>query len=686
MIDFQNELNKEQLGVVLNGDGPCLVLAGAGSGKTRTITYRVAYLLEQGVSADQILLVTFTNKAAREMLQRVALLTNGEGHLPWAGTFHHIAYRLLRKYAPLIGYKNNFTILDSSDSLDLLKLCLKQEGIDRKQRRFPSPAVLQSLISFSRNAQMPLETVLEEQHPQWLDIQEILLRIAADYERRKREAGVMDFDDLLVNTHLLLVRSEQVRKKFSEQFQYVLVDEYQDTNAVQAGLVRIFSSHHKNLLVVGDDAQSIYSFRAARIENILEFSAQDGDGYPNAKIFYLTTNYRSTPNILDVANDVISNNVHQYQKNLKSLKEPFIKPEVHTFSDQPEEADFIAGRILELRDEGIALPHMAVLFRAAHHSQALEIELVRRDIPYEYRGGVRFFERGHIKDVLAYLRIFSNQDDVIAWSRVLNMQVGIGPANAERIMTVIRLSTSETFESVSERLPSRAQIGWNDFLNVWKSMLSTRDEDEKAATADLIQAILDSKYTEYLENEYPDYRERLQDIEQLALFAERQPDMEQFLAEATLQESYAARDMHRDVQDEEGKIVLSTVHQAKGLEWEAVFVINVANGQFPNDRALRSSDSIEEERRLFYVAITRAKKYLTISYPLVAGMNVMLQGPSMFLEEINRDLLDEYGVGGATTFFDPSDAEDGISYEPEEGFGSRWEKQKKSFLKDIDDL
>ncbi len=696
MIDFKKELNDEQYRVVTEGDGHCLVLAGAGSGKTRAITYRVAYLIEQGIQPEEILLVTFTNKAAREMVERVQHLTGGETRLPWSGTFHHICYRILRQYAPLTGYRSNFTILDTEDSRDLIKLSVKQEGIDRTQKRFPSPAVIQSLISYSRNASKSMEEVLDEKHPQWLDVVETITRIASEYARRKMEANAMDFDDLLVNTYVLLSRSETVRLKFSEQFKYVLVDEYQDTNSIQASLIKLFSSMHRNLLVVGDDAQSIYSFRAADIQNILDFTYY----YSDAKIFKLEINYRSTPEILTLANEIISNNEKQYKKELKSHRDNHVKPELHAFADGQEEAEFIAQRILELRDEGVPLKEMAVLFRASHHSQVLEMELTKRDIPYDYRGGVRFFERAHVKDVLAYLRIFQNNTDTIAWSRVLNMQSGIGPATVESIIHKIikqtggnllhTTDTDEVYENrmttdvlgiFGESLSARAKIGWKEFLSIWADMVRIKTSEP----AQLIRAVMNSGYATYLEAEYPDYRERLEDIEQLAVFGERQPDLQRFLADASLQESFSTPVGKKAAEDEE-QVVLSTIHQAKGLEWTAVFIIHLINGQFPNERALREANGVEEERRLFYVAVTRAKTYLHLSYPLIGGFDTMMQGPSIFVEEVSRDLLDEHHLGGSTVFTDPSDDEDDIQYISEdEPFASK-PRKAGGFLSSIDDL
>ena len=670
------ELNEEQQQVVLHGDGPCLVLAGAGSGKTRTITYRVAYLLEQGIEPERILLVTFTNKASKEMMERVAAASGAGMKLPWAGTFHHISYRILKKYAPLLGYKSNFTILDSGDSLDILKLCLKVEGINRNERRFPSPKVLQSIISYARNAETTIADVLDLKHPNWLDIADVITRIAEEYRKRKIDANAMDFDDLLVNLYLLLLKEPSVKQTFANQFLYILVDECQDTNKIQASIINQFAAVHHNVLVVGDDAQSIYSFRAADIQNILDFDVQ----YPGANMFRLETNYRSTPNILDVANDVIANNTRQHQKTLRSSKESFMRPEVHAFADDREEAEFIAGQILQFREEGIQFDHMAVLFRAAFHSQALEMELMKRDIPYDYRGGVRFFERSHIKNVLAYLRIVANKDDVVAWSRVLNMQVGLGPVTVEKIIRTIRQSEElENLSHIGSSLPARAQIGWMDFLAIWQDLLASDQ-----TVSGLIRAVAESKYAEYLENEHSDYRERLQDIEQLAVFGERATDLSTFLAEASMQESYQATTAQGG--NEEEKVVLSTIHQAKGLEWEVVFVIGLAAGKFPHERSLRETNGLEEERRLFYVAVTRAKKYLYMTYPLLASFTSSLSGPSMFIEEIGRDLVHHEGFHEETSIFDdPSDDVDDITYVPDPDYGEAPPK-RRGILKSIDEL
>ncbi len=680
MIDYKNELNDEQLRVVLHGDGACLVLAGAGSGKTRTITFRVAYLLEKGVAPENILLVTFTNKASREMTSRVEGLMHGKLRLPWAGTFHHIGYRILAQYAGLLGYKQNFSILDSEDSKDILKMCLKEDGAERSEKKFPSVAVIHSILSFARNAEKSLEDVLDEKYSQWSDFLEMFQRIASEYDKKKKNANTMDFDDLLLNLRNLLQNSEAVRNKFASQFQYVLVDEYQDTNKIQASIIELFSSVHKNLLVVGDDAQSIYSFRAAHIENILKFE----DKYAGAQVFRLETNYRSTPEILDLANEVIGNNIHQYKKELQSIRMSQARPEVQAYTDQREEAESVAQKIQDRIDAGTPLREIAVLFRASHHSQALEVELTKRHIAYDYRGGTRFFERAHIKDVLGFLRAFNNLEDTVAWSRILTMQTGIGPGAAEKIIAEIRGSGVKDLVGVSEVLAARAKVGFKDFLNIWRHL-----EGSDSSPSGLIRAVLDSNYKSYLETEYPDYRERANDIEQLALFAEKETDLSKFLAEAGLQENFARPQEHESYVVDQDKIVLSTIHQAKGLEWEAVFILNVSAGQFPSDRALNEDKGIEEERRLFYVAITRAKTYLHMSYPLVSNMNFgALGGPSMFLEEISKDLVEMSALAGNTYFSDLDDEDEGITYvaDEDEPFPTKTKAKITSFLKSIDEL
>ncbi len=644
-IDYAAELNEEQLAVVVNGDGPCLVLAGAGSGKTRTIVYRVAYLLEKGVPPEQILLLTFTNKAAREMRERVAELIGAEPSRLWGGTFHHVCHRILRERGSRVGLREGFTILDSEDAKDLMKACVREIGVDTKAKRFPSPAVLLSLASFSFNAGLSISETVEAKHPVFRDHLSSIEDVIARYMSKKRASNAVDFDDLLLLTAKLLREDETSRLRYAEQFRYILVDEYQDTNRVQAEIVCRLATVHGNVVVVGDDAQSIYSFRGADIRNILAFPKL----FPATKTFRLETNYRSTPEILELANDVISKNVEQFPKELKSVKPSFAKPSVVNAVSGAQEAEFIAQRMLELRDEGTPFDEMAVLFRATFHSQALEFELMKRGIPYDYRGGMKFFDRAHIKDALSFLRVSINKDDEVAWMRVLSLQVGIGPMTAVRLFERVRAmpTLDDIGDELAVGLPSRAVSGWKAFLKTFTAVL-----DARPSPSSLLRTVADSEYKVYLENEYPDYRDRLEDLEQIAGFAEQYPDAESFLADAALRDDIAAAGKNARIltkeDTDEGKVVLSTIHQAKGLEWDAVFVIHMTQGAFPNKRALVEGDAgsgLEEERRLFYVAVTRARRDLWLTYPLSTGYgDFSFEPKSEFLQELSPRLVEEVRI------------------------------------------
>jgi DNA helicase-2/ATP-dependent DNA helicase PcrA len=632
-IDYGKELNQEQLDAVLNGDGACLVLAGAGSGKTRTITYRVAYLIEQGVPPSEILLLTFTNKAAREMLERVERLLGASVQGIWGGTFHSIANRLLRIHAGKTGYNGNFTILDQEDSKSLFKLVLKEMKIDPKARRFPSPAVCQNIISYTRNVCGSIRETLEIKHPNFLELEPELDDLAVRYERRKRASNAMDFDDLLTNL-LVLLEDPVAGPAITGQFRYVLVDEYQDTNAVQARIVSRFSSAYGNTFVVGDDAQSIYAFRGADVQNILNFP----DEYPDAKMFKLLTNYRSTPQILHLANDSLRHNIDQYEKDLVGLRNGGEKPCFIPCVSARQEAQYVAEQVLTLRDEGTALRNIAVLFRATSHSQQLELELLKRDVPYEYRGGLKLFERAHIKDVLSYLHIFGNIKDEPAWIRLLLMQTGIGAVMAERTAKIaigFHELPSVLEGDLGDTLPAKAKTGWKELSDIIRAMLK-----EAPNPAAMIRAVASSSYQDYLEREHPNWRDRLEDIEQFALFAEGYDDIASFLADVSLYDDVLSLRERGASRDEE-RLVLSTVHQAKGLEWSTVFILHLADNAFPNRRALEEEGGVEEERRLFYVACTRAKERLFLSYPLTMGSDALvLNRPSMFIDELDPRLLE----------------------------------------------
>ncbi len=690
-IDYAKELNPQQLQVVLHGDGPCLVLAGAGSGKTRTITYRVAYLLERGVAPENILLLTFTNKAAKEMMGRVEGLISGGvntqtvffGSSPgrmgrvWGGTFHSIANRLLRIYVNDVGHTSRFTILDEEDAKALVKSCVKALGVDTKARRFLSSANLHAIASYACNSGSTIPKVVEARYPTFMGMLPSIQQIIELYETRKREADAMDFDDLLLKLCELLYTNVSVRERLATQFQYILVDEYQDTNVVQAEIIRQLASVHGNVLVVGDDAQSIYSFRAAEIRNILQFP----ETYPNTQVFRLTTNYRSTPEILAVANASIRENKDQFKKELSAVCSSLHRPSLVPAGTTAQEAQYIAQQICSLREDGVPSREIAVLFRAAFHSQALEFELMKREIPYEYRGGMKFFERAHVKDIIAHLRIRMNPRDEVAWMRVLGLLTGVGLTTAETIAHQVReVATLEEALERSMKIPSRAQTGWETFKRTLVKL--AREE----SPSELIRAVIAMDYQDYLQAEYPDFADRLEDLEQFALFAEGYTDLKTFLDEVCLGAEYGA--LHEDGTREQEKIVLSTVHQAKGLEWDAVFVMHLVDGKFPNERALNEEGGVQEERRLFYVATTRARKHLFFTYPVMSGYDTLeLSQPSMFLSELPEELLEQIRLKHSLASI-PRWNED----EPTIVLDKRGERvaqetiEGKSFLREIDEL
>ncbi len=681
-IDYANDLNDQQFDVVQQGDGPVLVLAGAGSGKTRTITYRVAWLLEHGVQPNNILLLTFTNKAAREMISRVEGLLGDSAQGLWAGTFHSVANRLLRKYAPKLGFESNFSILDQEDSRDLISLCVKELKIDTKAKRFPSARVLQEILSYSRNSGISIPEMVETRRPHFVALVNDITAVADAYEAYKKVNNSMDFDDLLLKLLMLLEIDPQVRERLASQFQYVLVDEFQDTNHIQARIVQWLSSVHRNIFVVGDDAQSIYSFRAADIQNILQFP----NSFHDTKTFHLTRNYRSTPQILDIANDVIAYNTKQFEKNLEAMAESGEAPQFVPANSQGQEAHYIVDQISKLQLRGESPTEIAVLFRAAFHSQALEFELMRRDISYEYRGGLKFFERAHVKDAIAHLRLIHNTKDVSAWMRALRIHPGIGMVTAQKIAQAA--SEVDYIDTVFEIMPvkgAKALQGWQLFLNLLRELRSSLQ-----TPADYIRALAGSgTYKDYLEHEYPNAPERLDDLEQFITFAEQYTDLQSFLDDVALTQEYG-QDDDQDVSD---RIILSTVHQAKGLEWNHVFVINVAEGAFPHKNC-SSDEEIEEERRLFYVAITRARSQLYLTYPMTSGRGYDYQQHSMFIDEIEDNRLDRVQLKTSGLRFSQGlkqrSNSDKMYDEPTIVLSDDGEvisrPKPASFLKDVDDL
>jgi DNA helicase-2/ATP-dependent DNA helicase PcrA len=649
-IDYEAELNDAQRAAVTALPGPALVIAGAGSGKTRTLTYRVAYLLEQGVPADRILLLTFTNKAAKEMMGRVTDLIGQDMSELWGGTFHSIGHRVLRRHAETLGFNRSFTIQDREDAKGLVNACIAEAEIDVKASRFPKPDVVGDIGSLALNKQQSVREVIEERYP-WFEplaaqIEDVLTR----YTARKQAQGLMDFDDLLVLWLKLLKEHEDVRELYQKRFQFVLVDEYQDTNQLQAELIDLLGERYKNVMVVGDDSQSIYSWRGANYENIIEFPKR----YPKAQVYKIETNYRSTPEILQLANAAIAANTRQFAKELAASRGPGEKPVVAVCSAADEQAAFVAQRALELREEGIELNDMAVLYRSHFHALEMQLELTRRNIPFSITSGIRFFEQAHIKDVTSYLKWLANPRDEQAFKRLALMLPGVGGKTAMKLWSqfLAAYADTTTMAKTLQRcaaVPKKAKVPWAQF-SATVSQLET--EPVAGDAGKMIELIVEAGYDAYVEANYDKAPQRLDDIEQLGVFARQYETLETFLAELTLLTNVEAEQDRAEEDDE--KIRLSTIHQAKGLEFKVVFVVMLCDGMFPSNRSLDSLDGEEEERRLFYVAITRAQDELYLSYPMirtVAGgsSDDMIQQPSRFLNELPGDLVDEWKLSN----FDP---------------------------------
>ncbi len=643
LLDYENELNPEQLAIVTAADGPILVIAGAGSGKTRVVTYRVARLLEQGVAPNSILLLTFTNKAAREMLHRVEHLIKMDTRYIWGGTFHHVGNLILRQNSRKIDFKPNFAILDNEDAKDIIDLAVKEAGIDTKERRFPKGNVLKEIFSYGINTMEGLEHSINTRFPYFIDILDEIDAVRRKYAEKKKASNAMDFDDLLLYWHALLAQDEALRKYYASVFTHILVDEYQDTNRVQAEIVDFMGLVNRNVTVVGDDAQSIYSFRGANFRNILEFPKR----YPEAKVFRLETNYRSTPEILDLANHSISHNSEQFEKNLKAVKNSGITPVVTSLRDVIQQAEFVAQRILELRDDGVPLNEIAVLYRAHYHSMELQMELTRRDIPFEIRSGLRFFEQAHIKDVVAYLRVMVNPGDEISWKRILRMSPRIGKKTADNIYEYLKGNDNpvELFinKEIGKHFKSMQQETVDKLSKLFGELEGLAKYD---ALSDMLSAVLSNGYMEYLRYTYPNHENRLEDINQLINFSSDYDSLVNFLSELSLMSGISGEEVVSGATDDE-RVVLSTIHQAKGLEWKAVFVIWCAEGRFPNPKAVEEGGT-EEERRLFYVAVTRAMDELYLCYPLMVfdrQVGSVILRPSRFVAELESAHYEEWQIG-----------------------------------------
>jgi DNA helicase II / ATP-dependent DNA helicase PcrA len=661
-IDYARELNPQQLAAVIAPPGPALVIAGAGSGKTRTLTYRVAYLLEQGIPADRILLLTFTNKAAGEMMRRVADLLGRQLPSLWGGTFHSIGARILRQHADQLGYQRDFTILDRDDAKDLIKTCITEAGIETKGTHFPKPEVLCEIFSLAVNTHQTADDILEAQFDYFEQITRLVADVQKRYIARKRATNAMDFDDLLALWLKLLQDHADVCEHYQRRFQFILVDEYQDTNKLQSDLIDLLAERHHNVTVVGDDAQSIYAWRGANFQNIFKFPKR----HPDAKVFKIETNYRSTPEILRVANAAIAANTQQFTKELAPARKSGLKPALVACADAAQQAAFIAQRVGELSEEGVSPNQVAVLYRSHFHALELQLELTRRHIPFSITSGIRFFEQAHIKDATAYLKLVANPRDEVAFKRLVQLLPGIAAKGADKLWRAFQAGAegrgsrvegnatrntqhapriAPALQACSKSVPAKAATAWTQFT---ATISQLEEEATRKSAAKMLRLVLDAGYDDYLKENFANYRNRLEDLEQLVVFAYQFGSVEEFLTQLALLTNVEAEDGDPANRDAE-QIRLSTIHQAKGLEFDVVFVIMMCDGLFPSGRSMESPEGEEEERRLFYVAITRARNELYLSYPLMragygsTGMDA-LQQPSRFLGEIPRDLLNEWNL------------------------------------------
>ncbi len=652
-IDYARELNPQQLAAVTAPPGPALVIAGAGSGKTRTLTYRVAYLLEQGIPADRILLLTFTNKAAGEMMRRVAELLGQELASLWGGTFHSIGNRVLRQHARVLGFERDFTIMDREDAKHLIATCVAESEIDVKATRFPKAEVLGDIFSLAVNTHKPIAEILGTEYGYFDHLAPQIEDVQQRYASRKRATNAMDFDDLLVLWLKLLREHADVREHYQRRFQFILVDEYQDTNKLQSDLIDLLAERHHNVMVVGDDAQSIYAWRGANFQNILKFPER----YPKAKVYKIETNYRSTPEILTVANAAIAGNVHQFAKELAPARRSGAKPVQVACGDASQQAAFVAQRVLELREEGVDLNKMAVLYRSHFHALELQLELTRRNIPFSITSGIRFFEQAHIKDATAYLKLVTNPRDELSFKRLVQLLPGVGGKGADKLWknfepqirnpkSEIRNPLAPHLQKCSAAVPKKATLAWAQFS---ATVSQLEEKSVRASAAKMIQLVIEAGYDDYLKQNYANYRSRLDDLKQLAIFAQQFESVEEFLTQMALLTNVEAEVEQPASRDEE-RLRLSTIHQAKGLEFDVVFIIMLCDGLFPSARSIENDDleAVEEERRLFYVAVTRARNELYLCYPLIragyGNSGVTMQQPSRFLEEIPNELVDEWNL------------------------------------------
>ncbi|KAB2909677.1 MAG: ATP-dependent helicase [Ignavibacteriaceae bacterium] len=634
-IDYVNSLNPAQYEAARAEDGSYLIIAGAGSGKTRTLVYRVARLIEIGYDPTSILLLTFTRKAANEMMHRAEILLDKRCSKIQGGTFHSYANAILRRYAVAAHLEPNFTILDQGDSEDVVNLIRSESPAVEEKTRFPNKQTLFKIFSLSANTGRPVDEIVDEEYPHFSKLLDRIVQIQSEYTIYKKINNLLDFDDLLITLRDFFFEYSPTAKRILDSINFIMVDEYQDTNRLQAELVEALTQTNKNIMVVGDDLQSIYSFRGASFKNIMQFP----ELFPGTTLIKLEENYRSTPQILTFANKVQDAAIWKYEKSLYSFRPDGELPYIIASENENMQSRFIVQKILELREEGVPLTDIAVLFRSSFFSFDLEIELTKANIPFVKIGGIKFVEAAHIKDILAFLRVLLNPLDLVSWYRILMMHPGIGPKTARKILDEISSGkatiTKETSECANSIFATKCL----------KLLTAMRKIFVKEGTPTEKAQLVVNYYMPLFRDLYDDFNKRSKDIDTLLNITEKYTKLEEFLSDMAIEPPLDSISDLENPDKEDEKLTLSTIHSAKGLEWHSVFIMHAIDGFFPSIRSIETAEGLEEERRLMYVAATRAKQNLFISYPMKVfdrEMGVTFSKPSRFLSNISPDIAEGY--------------------------------------------
>lgn len=628
-VAFIDDLNEPQYQAVSTIDGPVLVIAGAGSGKTRTLVYRVAYLVEQGVAPENILLLTFTRKASEEMLWRAGQLLGSDCNRVVGGTFHSVANMMLRRFGSSLGFSSAFSIIDRADAEGIVHLLKTSLGLDKQDKRFPKKRAIYNMLSGSVNKSLDLETLVTEQYSHLLEHLDDLLLLEKHYKTFKFEHGLMDYDDLLVNWQRLLTESGDIAQQIAQRFTHLMVDEYQDTNLIQADIVRGMARDHNNVMVVGDDSQSIYSFRGANFYNIIQFPKV----FPETITIKLEENYRSTQPILSLTNGIIENAAEKYTKSLYSSIEGDELPHLYAGRDERQEADFVVGKINKLLVSGVALSEIAVLFRSGFHSFKLELELTSQGFEYEKRGGLKLTESAHIKDIIAFLRVLVNSDDTLSWHRILIQLEGVGPVTARKI-TMAMAGKADVVQALRTIIPGKKwRKAYERLIELFEEL--NNSEQHPSLLYERVREYYQPVFQRIYSDDYP---KREKDLDQVKALLDGYQDLQSFLDDTTLDPPEGGGQQEHD----SDCLILSTIHSSKGLEFDAVFVIGLAEGRFPHASS-GYGEQLEEERRLLYVAATRARKHLFFTYPrqlMSSDRRFHNTGMSPLLLEIRSGLYD----------------------------------------------